>query len=69
MRPVAPWASIMSGTFDEHGIWANRYQKGLEVGVMTVEVVVRSGLATTIACHSLWQSVDSSVVAGLAAQV
>jgi membrane-associated phospholipid phosphatase len=57
-------------TFDEQGIWANRYQKGLEVGVIAVEVggAIWLGNENRLG-HTLWQSVDSTVVAGLAAQV
>jgi undecaprenyl-diphosphatase len=58
-------------SYDDRGLWATRYQQGLEYGVMIFE----AGGAFWIGDdeggfgHTLWQSVDASVVSGISAEV
>jgi hypothetical protein len=58
-------------TYDNHGIWATRYEQGLEYGVLIFE----AGGAFWIGDdydgfgHTLWQSVDASVVSEISAEV
>jgi hypothetical protein len=58
-------------TYDNHGLWATRYEQGLEYGVLIFE----AGGAFWIGDdydgfgHTLWQSVDASVVSGISAEV
>lgn len=56
-------------SFDQSGIWARKYQVGLEVGVIAFEVggALWRGNDDKLG-HSLWQSIDSTVVASLAAE-
>ena len=57
-------------SFDEYGIWSKHYQKGLELGVIAIETggAIWLGNDSRLG-HTLWQSVDTTVVAGVAAQV
>jgi hypothetical protein len=53
-------------SFNQSGIWARKYQTGLEVGVITVEVGGALWLGNDdTAGHVFWQSIDASVVAGV----
>jgi hypothetical protein len=58
-------------TYNNHGIWSTRYEQGLEYGVLIFE----AGGAFWIGDdydgfgHTLWQSVDASVVSGISAEV
>ena len=54
---------------DQNGIWARRYQTGLEYGVMAVEVggALWFGNDDELG-HTLWQTIDASVISGVAAQ-
>jgi hypothetical protein len=53
---------------DQNGIWARKYQTGLETGVVALEIAgsLWYGNNDEIG-HTFWQSVDSSVVSGLGA--
>jgi undecaprenyl-diphosphatase len=58
-------------SYDNHGIWSTRYEQGLEYGVLIFE----AGGAFWVGDdydgfgHTLWQSVDASVVSGISAEV
>lgn len=75
---VARYADAGSGPFgidhelplDQHGIWARKYQNGLEYGVLAVEVAGSLWLGNDNELgHTLWQTVDASVISGISAQV
>jgi hypothetical protein len=54
---------------DENGIWARKYQTGLEYGVIAVEVSGALWLGNDDELgHTLWQTVDSSLISGLASE-
>jgi PAP2 superfamily len=55
---------------DQSGIWARKYQVGLEFGVIAAEVAgsVWFGNDDKLG-HTLWQTVDASVVSGAGAQL
>ena len=57
-------------SFDQSGIWGREYQQGLALGVIAFEVggAVWLGNDDKLG-HSLWQSIDSTVVSGVSAQV
>ena len=53
---------------DQSGIWARHYQTGLEYGVVALEVAGSLWLGNNDELgHTFWQSVDSSVISGVAA--
>src|SRR5579871_5439042 len=53
---------------DESGIWARRYQTGLEYGVIAVEIGGALWLGNDNELgHTLWQTVDASTVSAIAA--
>ncbi len=53
---------------DQSGIWARNYQTGLEYGVIGLEVAGSLWLGDNDELgHTFWQSVDSSVISGIAA--
>ncbi|HVO45775.1 MAG TPA: phosphatase PAP2 family protein [Steroidobacteraceae bacterium] len=53
---------------DESGIWARRYQTGLEYGVIAVEIGGALWLGNDNELgHTLWQTVDASTVSAVAA--
>src|ERR1700750_675787 len=55
-------------SLDQSGIWARKYQTGLEAGVIAVEVGGALWLGNDDeAGHVFWQSIDSSVISGLSA--
>ena len=55
---------------DESGIWARKYQVGLEFGVIAVEVGGALWLGDEDGLgHTLWQTIDSSLISGLASEV
>ena len=57
-------------TLDESGIWARKYQVGLEFGVIAVEAGGALWLGDEDGLgHTMWQTVDSSLIAGLASEV
>jgi hypothetical protein len=55
---------------DQRGIWARNYQTGLEYGVIAVEVAGSLWLGNDNELgHVMWQTVDSSVISGIGAQL
>jgi undecaprenyl-diphosphatase len=56
--------------FDQSGIWARSYQTDLEYGVIAVEVAgaLWFGNDREIG-HTFWQTIDSSVISGLGADL
>src|SRR5476651_1238066 len=52
---------------DQNGIWARRYQTGLEYGVIAVEVggALWFGNDNELG-HTFWQSADASIISGIA---
>jgi undecaprenyl-diphosphatase len=53
---------------DESGIWARRYQTGLQFGTLAVELGGALWLGNDDPLgHTFWQSLDSSAVSGIAA--
>jgi len=57
-------------SLDENGIWARKYQTALQNGVIALEVAgsLWYGNADELG-HTYWQTVDSSVISGVAAQL
>jgi membrane-associated phospholipid phosphatase len=55
---------------DDSGIWARKYQTGLQYGVVAVELggALWFGNDDPLG-HTFWQTVDASAVSGIAAQV
>jgi undecaprenyl-diphosphatase len=55
---------------DQNGIWARKYQNGLQYGVLAAEVAgsLWFGNDTELG-HTLWQTVDASVISGVGAQL
>lgn len=55
---------------DQSGIWARKYQTGLEYGVIAVEIggALWFGNDDELG-HTMWQTLDSSIISGLAADV
>jgi hypothetical protein len=54
---------------DQSGIWARKYQIGLEYGVLATEIVGSLWLGNEDEIgHTLWQGVDSTLVSSLAAE-
>ena len=53
--------------FDQSGIWARKYQTGLEFGVIATEAAgaLWFGNDTPLG-HTFWQTIDASVVSGVA---
>jgi hypothetical protein len=76
LAPCGAWAG--SGplgidhewSFDENGIWARKYQTGIEYGVIAVEIsgALWFGNDNELG-HTMWQTLDSSIIAGLAATI
>jgi hypothetical protein len=55
---------------DQSGIWARKYQTGLEFGVIAVEVGGALWLGNDDALgHTFWQTLDSSAISGIASTV
>jgi len=55
-------------SLDQNGIWARRYQAGLQYGVIAVEVggALWFGNDSELG-HTFWQTIDASVISGIAA--
>jgi hypothetical protein len=75
---VAPCADARNGPFgidhewslDQSGIWARKYQTALETSVVVFEVAGSLWFGNDNELgHTLWQTVDSSVISGVGAQV
>jgi len=57
-------------SLDQRGIWARKYQTGLEFGVLAVEIGGSLWLGNDDELgHTLWQAVDSTAVSSLTAEV
>jgi undecaprenyl-diphosphatase len=57
-------------SLDQSGIWARKYQTGLEFGTIAVEVAGSLWLGNDDPLgHTFWQSVDASVISGVGAQL
>jgi len=57
-------------SLDQSGIWGRKYQTGLEYGVIAFEAAGSLWLGNDDKLgHTLWQSVDASVISGIGAQV
>ncbi len=55
---------------DTNGIWARRYQTGVENGVIVVEVVGALWFGNDDKLgHAFWQDIDSTALSGIAAQL
>src|SRR5271166_2037769 len=55
---------------DENGIWARKYQTALQDGVIALEVVGSLWYGNDDQLgHTYWQTLDSSVISGVAAQL
>src|SRR5258707_7371013 len=55
---------------DQNGIWARKYQNGLETGVLVFEVAGSLWFGNDNQLgHTLWQTVDASVISGVGAQL
>jgi len=53
---------------DQHGIWSRNYQAGLEYGAVALEAAGSLWFGNDDELgHTFWQSVDSSVIAGIGA--
>jgi PAP2 superfamily len=56
-------------SLDQHGVWARKYQVGLEYGVLATEVAGSLWLGNDNELgHTLWQSVDSTVISSFSAE-
>jgi len=57
-------------SLDQRGIWARKYQTGLEFGVLATEIggALLLGNDDELG-HTLWQAVDSTAVSSLTAEV
>jgi PAP2 superfamily len=54
---------------DQHGIWARKYQTGLEYGVLATEIAGSWWLGNNDELgHTLWQTVDATVVSSVMAE-
>src|ERR1700693_2625459 len=57
-------------SLDQSGIWARKYQTALETGVVVFEVAGSLWFGNDNELgHTLWQTVDSSVISGAGAQL
>jgi undecaprenyl-diphosphatase len=56
-------------SLDQRGVWARKYQTGLEFGVLATEIGGALWLGNDDELgHTLWQAVDSTAVSSLAAE-
>jgi hypothetical protein len=57
-------------SLDQSGIWARKYQTGLQDGVIALELVGSLWLGNDNELgHTFWQTIDSSAISGVGAQV
>ena len=55
---------------DQNGIWARKYQTGLENGTIAVEIVGALWFGNDNELgHTFWQTIDASVIAGVTANI
>jgi PAP2 superfamily len=67
-RAGGPFGIDHEWRLDESGIWARKYQTGLENGVIAVELAGALWLGNDDALgHTFWQTIDASVISGIAA--
>jgi undecaprenyl-diphosphatase len=65
-----PFGIDYEWSLDQSGIWARKYQTALETGVVAFEVVGSLWFGNDNELgHTLWQTVDSSVISGVGAQL
>ena len=65
--PVAYAGIDHEWSLDQSGIWARKYQTGLEAGVIAAELAGALWLGNDDeGGHVFWQSIDSSVISGVA---
>ena len=79
MLALFPLAAHAGGPFgidhrlalDEHGIWARKYQQGMEYGVIATEIggALWLGNDDDDLGHTMWQTLDSSIISGAIADV
>jgi hypothetical protein len=78
MAAIAPAAHAAGGPLgidhewspDQSGIWARRYQTGLEGGVIVVELAGALWLGNDAPLgHTFWQSIDATAISGVSAQL
>lgn len=56
--------------FDQSGIWARKYQTGLQFGVIATEIGGALWLGNDDELgHTFWQTIDASVISGITATV
>lgn len=55
---------------DQSGIWARKYQTGLELGVIAAEVggALWFGNDNQLG-HTMWQALDASIISGVASEI
>jgi hypothetical protein len=54
-------------SLDQSGIWARKYQTGLEFGVIAVEIAGGLWFGNDNALgHTFWQTIDASAISGIA---
>ncbi len=57
-------------SLDQNGIWARKYQTGLENGVIALEVAGSLWFGNDNELgHTFWQTIDASAISGLGATV
>jgi undecaprenyl-diphosphatase len=57
-------------SLDQNGIWARKYQNALQDGVIALELAGSLWYGNDDKLgHTYWQSIDSSVISGVAAQI
>jgi undecaprenyl-diphosphatase len=57
-------------SLDQSGIWARKYQTGLQDGVIALELAGSLWLGNDNELgHTFWQTIDSSAISGVGAQV
>lgn len=67
VRAGGPFGFDHEWSLDQHGIWARKYQTALEVGVIGVELAGAGWFGNDDRLgHVFWQTIDSSVVSGVA---
>ena len=75
LMPVAVQAGGPFGidhelALDQNGIWARKYQTGLQFGVIAAEVggALWFGNDNQLG-HTMWQTLDSSIISGVASEI
>jgi membrane-associated phospholipid phosphatase len=69
VNPAAHAGIDHEWSLDESGIWARKYQSGLEFGVIAVEAGGALWLGNDDQLgHTLWQTIDSSLITSVATE-